>query len=101
MLRGRSIVLVPLVLASLVLATVAPASAHQAPRSLLLDAASPSLPVLSGATAEDLASSGAFVAATPSSAQLPTVIFAAAILLALLPRRRARRAIVLTLVVLL
>lgn len=90
-----------LVLAGLVLASVAPAAAHQKPNALLLDAVSPSVSVLSGATAEDIASSGAFVSVAPVSAQLPTVIFGAALLVALLGYRRARRAVVLTLVVIL
>ena len=99
MRRGRSLFLVVFVLAALVLASVAPVAAHQRP--LLLDVGVPSVPVLSGATAWEIASSGAFMAAAPASARLPTLIFAAALLVALLARRRARRAIVLTLVVLL
>lgn len=97
--RGRSIALLVLVLAGVLFASVGPAAAHQ--RSLLPDVVSPSVPVLSGATAEDIASSGAFVAAAPGLAQLPVAIFAAVFLAALLVQRRTRRAIVLTLVVLL
>lgn len=99
--RGRSIVPVVFVLASLVLASVAPAVAHQRLNSPLSDAVSPSVSVLSGAIAEDIASSGAFVAAAPGSAQPPPLIFVAALVVALLVLRRARRAVVLTLVVLL
>src|SRR5262245_48591226 len=100
MLRGRSIVLIALVLAGLVLASVAPTAAHQRPGALLPDAVSSTVPMLSGATAEDIASSGAFVSTAPASAQLPTAIFAA-LLVVLLVQRRARRAVVLTLVLLL
>jgi fumarate reductase subunit D len=99
--RGRLTLLVALVLAGLVLASVAPAAAHQRPSALLPDVVSPTVSVLSGATAEDIASAGAFVAAAPGSPQLAPVIFAAAVVAALLARRRARRAIVLTIVVLL
>jgi hypothetical protein len=101
MLRRRSTVLLLLVLAGVFLGSVAPAAAHQTPSALLPDVVSGGVSVLSGATAEDIASSGAFVAAAPASAQLSVVIFASALVAALLARRRARRAIVLTLVVLL
>jgi fumarate reductase subunit D len=101
MLRGRSMFPLVLVLAGLVLASVVPAVAHQRPSALLPDAVSAGVSALAGATAEDIASSGAFVAAAPGSAQLPAALFFAAFLVALLVRRRARRAIGLALVVLL
>ena len=99
--RGRLVVLAGLVLVGLALASVAPAVAHQRPGALLPSIASSSVSVLPGATAEDIASFGAFVAAAPGPAQLAPAIFATALLVALLVRRRARRAIVLTLVVIL
>jgi len=104
MLRGRLAVLVLLVLAGIALVTAVPARAHQAPGPQTVDMAAATSSAESGLAVSQLEvarSPGTALVAAPAQPQLPWPVVVAALGVSLLLRRRVRRVVVFTLVVLL